>query len=227
VKARKEFFTVIGLLASALLIVVLGAFFLVLPQRAEVTKIHVKTQNAQTEVASIQASRAGGSPANASQIYALSRAMPESQDLPGIVLALSRVASTTSLKLDSVRPSTPLTLSDGSSALPISVQVEGSFAGLTKFLRILRTQVALNGQTVRAASRLFIADTVSVSTLVSTQTTGASGPAGEVTATLSLVAYQYAKPVAPAPTTGASTSSGSDSSSSSSTSVSAAPQEGQ
>jgi type IV pilus assembly PilO-like protein len=189
-KVRRQLIAVGGLIAAAVVIAVVGVFTVVLPQRAKVATLHDDFAQTQTQILTIQATRGGAHTSGSDQIFQLSRAMPDSVDMPGILLALSRVAAASSTSLASVRPAAAVTLADGSSAVPLQVVVTGSFSGISRFLHIVRSEVRIKGQTVRSTGRLFLADSIDLSANSSAPTPG-SPPAGEVTASLALVAFDF------------------------------------
>ena len=146
-KARRRLLAVVGLVAGGLAVLVLGLVLVVQPQRDKVKTLHTQIDQAQTEIVSTQAARTGTSNVGATQIFQLSRAMPFSDDMPGILLSLSRTAAATSTALISVRPSTRMTLPDGSSAVPLQIVLDGSYAGVERFLQQLRAPFASSAGT--------------------------------------------------------------------------------
>jgi hypothetical protein len=124
--------------------------------------------------------------------------MPYADDMPGILLSLSRTAAATSTALISVHPSPRMTLSDGSAAVPLQVVLDGTYAGVERFLQQLRASVRVVRGSVRTDGRLFLVDQVQL-TSSSGSPTG-TGPQSEMSATLNLVAFDYAAPVATAST---------------------------
>jgi hypothetical protein len=220
-KLDREQLTILGLVASGLVIAVAGALLIVLPQRSHVASLQRGFAQTQNQILSMRVSRASAS-LHASELYQLSRAMPATDDMPGILLALSRVAQQSSIQLVSVHPSIRLTLADGSAAVPLQVAVAGSYTGVSHFLRILRSQVSVTRRGVTAGSRLFVADQVNLTAGSTTPTTGASTPTGEVNATLNLVAFDYGAPPALDATAGITAAPGAGGTSSSAPSASAA-----
>ena len=195
-KGRRQLLTILALVGSGLVIAVAGIFLVILPQRSKVASLHKEFAQTQTQILSIEATRGGASSLRASQLYELSRAMPQSDDMPGILLDLSRAATGSSTRLMSVRPAVRVSLPDGSSAVPLQVVVDGSFSGVSRFLRSLRTAVRIVGANAHVSSRLFLADNVTISSNAASTAPGGV-PASEVTANLQLVAFDYAAPSPP------------------------------
>jgi Tfp pilus assembly protein PilO len=194
-KGRRQLLTILALVGSGLVVVVAGLLLVILPQRSKVASLHKEFAKTQTQILSIEATRGGASSLRASQLYELSRAMPQSDDMPGILLDLSRAAAGSSTRLMSVRPAVHVSLPDGSSAVPLQVVLDGSFAGVSRFLHNLRSAVRVVGTNAHASSRLFLADNVAISSNDASTASGAA-PASEVTANLQLVAFDYAAPPA-------------------------------
>ena len=188
-KGRRQLLTVAGLVGAGVLIVVAGLFLVILPQHSKIGKLHNEFNETQTQILSIQATRGAAKSVDASQLYELSRAMPPTDDMPGVLLDLTRAAAASRTSVMSVRPSADITLPDGSTAVPLQVIVNGDFAGIARFLGNLRNAVSVRGSDVRATSRLFLVDNVVIS--ANTTSTGTGAPASEVTATLSMVAFDF------------------------------------
>jgi hypothetical protein len=220
VKARRRLLAVVGLVASGLAVLALGLVLVVQPQRDELKTLHTQIDQAQTEIASTQASRAGTSSAGATQIFQLSRAMPVADDMPGILLSLSRTAAATSTALISVRPSNRMTLPDGSSAVPLQIVLDGSYAGVEHFLAQLRAAVRVVRGNARTDGRLFLVDQVQLTS--SSGSPAGTGPQSEMSATLNLVAFDYSAPAVTASGTGLAATSATGEATNGSASVSAA-----
>jgi Pilus assembly protein, PilO len=206
VKTRRRLLAVVGLLAGGLAVLVLGLLLVVQPERSKVKTLHSQTDEAQIEIAATQASHNGTAGTGATQIFQLSRAMPYQDDMPGILLALSRTAATTKTALISVHPSPRMTLSDGSAAVPLQVVLDGSYAGVERFLQQLRAAVRVVRGTVRTDGRLFLVDQVQLTS--SSGSPAGTGPQSEMSATLNLVAFDYSAPVATASTPGLTPAAG-------------------
>jgi hypothetical protein len=113
-----------------------------------------------------------------------------------------------------------MTLSDGSSAVPLQIVLDGSYAGVEHFLARLRAAVRVVRGNARTDGRLFLVDQVQL-----TSSSGSATPAGpqsEMSATLNLVAFDYVAPLAAASGTGVSATSAAVDANGGSASVSAA-----
>lgn len=124
-------------------------------------------------------------------IFQVSKAMPDSNDMPGIILDLNSVAEATGIAFLSIQPAAPAAKT-GYSAIPITLRFEGNYYDLTDFLFRLRNLVSVRHGRLAAAGRLFTLDALNMQ----------EGDAGfpQITADLTVSAYMYgAAPVAGAP----------------------------
>jgi hypothetical protein len=200
-KLDKRQAVLIGLPLFGLLIGIIGYFVLVSPQKA-------KSHSAGKQLASLEAQLLAEQqkpPKNASvqavDLFRLVKAMPDTNDMPGILRNLDRLAKESNLSIQSVSPSGQIPLTLGYGALPLNVALQGKFSNLSTFLRKLRNQVRLGKQTLYATGRLFVPNQVQIT----------SKDGAQLTATLSLDAFVYgvAPPPAPTTTTDATTTTGS------------------
>jgi Tfp pilus assembly protein PilO len=131
----------------------------------------------------------------AADLFRLTKAMPDSSDVPGILLSLMRLAKASSLDLLSVQPTaatapTPI----GYSAVPVTVSLHGKFADVATFLQRLRDSVVVtHAHQLEVTNRLFVPGQITLST--------ADGLT--VNASISLNAFVYG--VAPPPVTATTT----------------------
>jgi hypothetical protein len=148
---------------GALTVVVLaaGALLVVLPQRSQAHKVDDQIAQAQAQYVAMHRSGAHSAPSvDATAVYDLTRAMPDTDDMPDALVELSRLARTTKSTLVSVKPSAATSLPNGSSALPIQLTLEGSWTAVTGFLAGLRNEMEYRGGTYHVHGRLFEIDSV-------------------------------------------------------------------
>src|SRR5207302_1217071 len=107
-------------------------------------------------------------------------AMPTRTDAPGILLTLRHLADRSSVQLTSVRPSAPVPLTLGYSAVPIGVTITGSYTGVTKFVGLIHRDVrfAAAGTKLEVGGRLFDTDSIQLLPAEASGTTGAGAGAG-------------------------------------------------
>lgn len=192
-----------------LIMLMLGWFLLIGPQRATASEISRATQATEAQI--VEASKPVVTPTPAAvqkqpdirtaDIYSLAKAMPNTLDTPDLLLELNLLARESGVTIASISPGDPVA-AGAYSTVPVSLSVTGDFYGLTDFLYRLRTLVGVAGGQLRTAGRLYSVGTLSM-------TGGTGGTA--LQATLTVSAYVYgstglpgatASPVTPAaPTT--------------------------
>jgi Tfp pilus assembly protein PilO len=149
---------------GALLLVLAATWFLVVnPQRAKVAKIDTQIASTQQEIDTRTAVRS--MPASAvvreTDLYLLTKAVPDATDMPGIMLDLDRLARESKVAFVSISPGPPLQAT-GYTAQPVTVVVEGSFFDVTKFVHRLRTLVSVQRGHLVVSGRLFAIDEVQI-----------------------------------------------------------------
>jgi hypothetical protein len=203
-KSKPKNMKVIAAVTAGLLAVaVLGYLVLISPQRARANDLNGEIAATEQQIATAQiASRAKPVNPRIDDLFRLTKAMPASTDMPGILLELSRVASDTGIKFDSITPGVPV---PGSTfqTLPIELVFHGSFYELSDFLFRLRNLVTERDGRLDVGGRLYSVDNLDFS----------QGDTGStLSAKLSTKAFIFAAaaaatpPAAPAttpPTTGA------------------------
>jgi hypothetical protein len=193
-KLDTQMIAVIALVAVGLLIGAAGYFTVVSTEQSKASKVASQISDAQTQLVVAEGASARPVPFHASELFQAADAMPGSTDMPGIVLGLRKLTTQSKLTLTSVRPSAPVALALGYSALPIAVTVSGNYIHITKFLGLLRTNVRLvGGTTLRVGGRMFDTDNISLQ----------QGLVGDqLNASLTVVAFIYTGQVLTPTTTG-------------------------
>jgi Tfp pilus assembly protein PilO len=186
----------IGLPVAGLLLGLAGYLALVSPQKSKAARLSAAIGQVQTALYAAHAPRTKPVPVQAADIFRLVKAMPDTPDMPSLLVDLSRLARESGVNLQSVKPSALTPLVQGYAVLPVTVTVAGTFASVNAFLARMRAQVTA-GRRLHVSGRLLLANELSLSSSGKT-----------LTATLSLDAYVYgigAPPPAPPTTTGATT----------------------
>jgi Tfp pilus assembly protein PilO len=198
VKKQIPIWPVIGL---AIVIVAAVAYMLVIrPKRAEAGRLDEQIAEMQMKISAAQlASRPQqqASTIKVADVFEVSKAMPDTDDMPGIILDLNSVAEATGIRFLSIQPSAP-TPKTGYSAIGITLSFEGNYFDLTDFLFRLRNLVTVRDGRLSSAGRLFTLDTLSMK----------EGKTGfpSINAGLTVSAYVYGAPegtapIVPAPST--------------------------
>jgi Tfp pilus assembly protein PilO len=195
----------IGLLV--VLLGVVGYMLLVSPQHAKAAKVQTQADGVQAQIfqrrKDLKASLRPPTIETA-DLFRLARAMPDREDMPGIILTLSDVARAAGIKFNLIEPvSGGLTLTGPYQTDRIHLLFNGDFYGLSDFLYRLRSLVAVRNGELQARGRLFNVDTVTFNVV--------DNAFPSISAELFVNAYIYgapataattpAAPATPAPTT--------------------------
>ncbi len=209
-----------GLGFGLLLFFLAGYMFVVSPQHAAAKKVQAQIDAQTVQIYKKRAElRASGHPPTiqVADLFRLARAMPDREDMPGIMLTLSEVARSAGVSFDLIEPAISTQPQSGPYAtLRIHLLFNGDFYGLSDFLYRLRNLVVVRGGELDASGRLFNVDTVTFNVQ------GQSFP--QISAEIYVNAYVYGSAATPAaaPTTSSSTTTTASSSDSSSTAPSGA-----
>lgn len=151
----------VGLLVYALA----GYFVLISPQRGKAADLKKETAATQQQIDQyrlLAAQAQATPPIRVAELFRLTKAMPDSIDMPGVLLELSRVARDSGIEFDSIAPQGPAALS-GYSSFPITLEFDGNYYELADFLFRLRSLVRVHAGRLDAQGRLFVVDTISFS----------------------------------------------------------------
>jgi len=196
-------------LGSAVLIVaVVGYMFAVRPKRSETAKLdsEVAAFQVQLEAAQKLAADKGASfetRIRVADIIELAKAMPDDQDMAGIVYELNSIAESSGVKFTAIQPGTSLP-GPGYTLIPISVTFQGNYYGLSELLYSLRSLVSVRDGVLEAEGRLFRVEAIDFQE-------PSEGGFPLVNGVLTVSAYQFGAdagsttPAAGAATTGATT----------------------
>ena len=205
---QQQLIAVVGLVALGVVVGIAGLLLAVLPQRSKVHSLDAEIAQTQAKLASLRSQSHRGPVIKAAQLFELARAMPDSTDMPGLIVDLSRAAADAKVSLLSVGPLPAVPQTDGASGVPLRIQITGSWTEIASFLHALRSNVRVNGGgKLFVDGRLFTVDTVQLApNAPATGTPGdTSGPKGELTASLSVNAFSYGVPVTTTTTTSTDT----------------------
>jgi len=182
----------IGVLIFAYLI----HMVVVAPQNATAAKLQKQADDTQLQIFKRKAElKAGLHPPTieTADLFRLARAMPDHQDMPGIILTLSDVARSAGIKFDEIEPVAGGVTTTGSyQTNRIHLLFNGDFYGLSDFLYRLRSLVAVRNGELQASGRLFNVDTLTFNVV--------ANAFPRITAELFVNAYVYGSggPAAPA-----------------------------
>ncbi len=172
----------VAILAGTFVLLAAGMWItLVLPKQSKAKSLETTIASAKTQLTQLGVKQTAVQKQAVSQSLLLARALPTDVGIPQIVLQLSRIATEEHVSLDSITPSTPVSYS-GYQSVPMTLSVTGHSLDIQNFLAQLRNQVKVSGGNVAATGRLY--DVLGV-------TLQATTPAPDVSATLTVDAFNY------------------------------------
>jgi Tfp pilus assembly protein PilO len=167
---------------AALVILALVAYMvLVRPKKAEQKRLDAEIAGLQTQLAAA-AHKEPPVTIKLADLFKLSKAIPDQEDMPGIILELNSTASAAGISFDEIEPQ-PAVPASTYSSVPINLVFEGNYYDLVDFLFRLRNLVSVNDGVLDASGRLFTLDQI---TLLTDPTTFPS-----ITAKLTVSAYVF------------------------------------
>jgi hypothetical protein len=179
-------------IAAPLLLLAVGWFVVVAPQRAKGSTLAAQAVSVQDQIAVARASLVNQpkpEPIRVADIFRLTQAMPDREDMPGIILQLNAVAQQSGISFTSIAPGAT-TAASGYQVRKIDLTFDGSFYGLSDFLYRLRNLVGVHGGELSASGRLFSVETLGFGE--------AQGGFPQISAQLTIDAYVYGAPALPA-----------------------------
>ena len=183
-------------IVGLLVVSAVGYFLLISPQRSKSAELALEAQSVQAQIQALRTANAAVrdvEPIRVADLFRVSKAMPDTDDMPGMLLELNRIARETGIRFESI---TPQESGDAGGYMrrPIDLVFDGNFYELSDFLFRLRSLVRVRGGQLEATGRLF---TVNSLNFVESER---EFPRSK--ATLNVSAYVYgtgAAPAAPAP----------------------------
>jgi hypothetical protein len=191
----------IGLIvAGVVLALVVGYFVLISPKRSHVSSLKQQIAATRNDIAEARGVKTPSQPQiKVADLFRLSRAMPDTADVPGVLLQLSNVAAETGVSFQSITPHDPVAYG-AYEQISIDLTFEGRFYDLSDFLYRLRNLVSVHNGVLDATGRMF-----SVTSITFNQGT-LSFP--QVRAGLTVSAFVYGNGTPPPVPTGVATSTG-------------------
>jgi type IV pilus assembly protein PilO len=146
----------LGLIAAAVLLALVAGWFLVInPKRSDAKTLKQQIADTRDQIAAAHGVRTPSQPAiRVADLFKLSRAMPNTADIPGVLLQISRVAEETGVTFQSITPHDPTTLG-AYQEIDIDLTFQGRFYDLSDFLYRLRNLVDVHEGVLNATGRLY------------------------------------------------------------------------
>ncbi len=147
---------------AAALVIVLAVSYMVLirPKRAESGRLDAEIAALEAKIAAGEKQAAPSEPKlqiNVADLFRLAKAMPDEENLPGIILEVNSIASSAGIEFLAIQPQ-PAVTTGSRRALPITLTFEGNYYDLTDFLYRLRTLVTVKDGELHASGRLYTLD---------------------------------------------------------------------
>ncbi len=92
-------------------------------------------------------------------LFRLAKAMPDTDDMPGIILELNSIARASGIRFVSIQPQ-PQAVAGAYRTLPITLTFEGNYYDLTDFIYRLRSLVRVDDGALTANGRLYTLDQI-------------------------------------------------------------------
>ena len=149
--------------ALPLVLIVAGWLLLVGPQRSKAADVASQREAAETQLVQLQAAAAHApkpEPIRVADIFRLVKAMPDREDMPGIILQLNDVAAESGISFNSIVPEGAQAAGSGYEVRRVQLSFSGNFYGLSDFLYRLRSLVGVRGGELEADGRLFTVESL-------------------------------------------------------------------
>jgi len=184
-----------------LVIAAMGWFLLVSPQRSRASELDAKIASVEQQITASRAAQlqaADVKPIRSADLFRLTKAMPSDNDIPGVLLELSRIASETGIVFEQIVPQATVAAGE-MRAQPIDLTFEGNFYSLSDFLYRVRNLVSVQRGRLIANGRLFSVEKLQFS----------EAPSGfpNIRANLTLSAFLYGSGPTAAPPAASTTTS--------------------
>jgi Tfp pilus assembly protein PilO len=193
-------------LAGALVIVLTVSYMILIrPKRAESGRLDAEIAELESKIAAgAKQATAAKEPEvriNVADLFRLAKAMPDEEDMPGIILEVNSIASSAGIEFLAIQPQ-PAVAAGSRRALPITLTFEGNYYDLTDFLYRLRTLVTVKDGKLYASGRLYTLDALDM------HEAKTGFPHIEAVLTVSAYAFGSGTPAAAAPGAPAQTETG-------------------
>ena len=152
----------IALVAGGVLLgLVAGWFLVVAPKRHDASALKQQIADTRDQISVAQGVKTPTAPPpiRVADLFKLSRAMPNTADIPGVILQLSSVAAETGVKFESITPHDPVSYG-AYQQVSVDLSFEGRFYDLSDFLYRLRNLVGVHQGVLDATGRLFTVDSI-------------------------------------------------------------------
>jgi hypothetical protein len=149
----------ITVVVVVLLVAAAGAYFLLVsPKKSAASDLQAEIESVQTQIAANRLAVRQAEqvePIRVADLFRVAKAMPDTIDMPGVLLELNRVARESGIRFNSISSSADAADAGGYLRQPIELVFEGNYYELSDFLYRLRSLVSVRGGELAATGRLF------------------------------------------------------------------------
>ena len=179
---------------ALLIIVVVGYFLLIQPKQARGAALDDQIADLETKLLVAETPKTSSPKVqiDVADVFRLAKAMPDNDDMPGIILELNSIAVSAGVKFVAIQPGAAIT-KGAYDAIPITLTFEGNYYDLTDFLYRMRNLVSVRDGVLEATGRLYTLDALDLHE--------AEDGFPQIQAVLTVSAYSFGTAVAPAPGT--------------------------
>jgi Tfp pilus assembly protein PilO len=171
-----------------LLVLLVGWFGVVSPQRSKAAELSVKIDSAETRLQIAQdLVRGPALQQSKAELATLKTAIPDDVKMSGILRQLSRASAKSRVRILGITPA-PAVGVGAADVVAITVALEGRYFALREFLRLLRSGADIEDDKVTATGRLFGVDSI--------QFTGGDTTGNVVQASMMVTAFSFRGDVA-------------------------------
>ncbi len=153
-----------AVVGGLLLMIVLGFFVIVSPQRGKASDLKDQIADVQQQIDDAHALVAKAKNAQkvkVADLFKLTKAMPDNPDEAGVLLDINDVARVSGVEFNSINVDASVTLSTYQ-VIPLRLEFDGNYYALTDFLFRLRNLVDVHRGALDASGRLFAVDNLAL-----------------------------------------------------------------
>jgi Tfp pilus assembly protein PilO len=161
---KKQQIPLTPVLAVALVIATAALWFLVVgPKQARGGELSDSIADYETKIVLAQQPKVEPTVVkiDVADVFRLAKALPDSEDMAGVMLELNAVATASGINFVSISPG-PSVARTSYYAVPVTLTLEGNYYDLTDFLFRLRSLVSVRDGVLEANGRLYTLDTVEI-----------------------------------------------------------------
>jgi Tfp pilus assembly protein PilO len=163
--AQKKLIIAVAFAVGVLAVLAGGYLMVISPKQSKASSLQTQiddTSNKLTLALAAARRPSGQAQVDSSDLFRLSKAMPDRVDTAGAILDLSAVAHSAGVTVDALIPSDPVVPTSGSGYELVGIQATfgGTYAQVTNFVKQIQRLVAIKKGRISANGRLFGIDSI-------------------------------------------------------------------